>query len=53
MGVQAASQLVPYTDRVLFPYLNDQIMQHKKEIFETNEKFRTLGEVKVMTRNKR
>ena len=53
MGVQAASQLVPYTDRVLFPFLHDQIMQHKKVIFETNEKFRTLGEVKVMTRNKR
>ena len=53
IGVQAASQLVPYTDRVLFPFLHDQIMLHKKVIFETNEKFRTLGEVKVMTRNKR
>ena len=53
MGIQAGSMLVPYTDRVLFPYLHDQIKQHEKEIFETNERVRTLGEVKVMTRNKR
>ena len=53
MGIQAGSMLVPYTDRVLFPYLHDQIKQHEKEIFETNKRVRTLGEVKVMTRNTR
>ena len=53
MGVQAASQLAPYTSRVLFPYLHEQIRLKFNKIRETNEKVKTLGETKVMTRTKR
>ena len=53
MGVQAASMLVPYTDRVLFPYLRQQIGEYENMIMATNEKIRTHGEVKVMTRHSR
>jgi hypothetical protein len=53
MGIQATSQLIPYTHRVLFPYLKEQIELHDKEIREKNENVRTHGETKVMTRNKR
>ena len=53
MGVQAASMLVPYTNRVLFPYLHKQIALHEEKIKEANVKIMTYDEVKVMTRNNR
>ena len=53
MGVQAAAQLVPYTDRVLFPYLREKIREHQKKIKERNEQVLTHGEDTVMTRHKR
>ena len=53
MGVQAGSQLVPYTSRVLFPYLKEQIRRRSREIREKNDQVKTHGETKVMTRNKR
>ena len=53
MGVQAAAQLIPYTDRVLFPYLRDQIRMKQKTIKECNDQVLTQGEDTVMTRHKR
>ena len=53
MGVQAGSMLVPYTTRVLFPYLHEQIKLRSREIRESNDKVKTHGVTKVMTRTKR
>ena len=53
MGVQAGSQLVPYTSRVLFPFLKQQIRLRNREIREKNDQVNTYGETKVMTWNNR
>ena len=53
LGVQAAAMLVPYTTRVLLPFLNEQIRLKSREIRESNDKVKTHGENKVMTRTKR
>ena len=44
MGVQAAARLIPYTDRVLFPYLREQIREQQKKIKEHNQRVLTHGD---------